>query len=138
MTETAQERAARAGREYDRRHAINLANVVDRLNAEILAAKQNHTDAIEAALAREAALLKEGSALSAWQCIFADGRTGLSSDEHGHQFCQMQRRAEAAESREAALRDALAFYAPSEAAGIKFQGGDDGGYRARAALAVTA
>jgi hypothetical protein len=32
-------------------------------------------------------LEKENSELAAWQCIFHDGKTGLTSDEHGNQYC---------------------------------------------------
>jgi hypothetical protein len=32
-------------------------------------------------------LEKENSDLAAWQCIFHDGKTGLTSDEHGNQYC---------------------------------------------------
>lgn len=42
----------------------------------------------------------------------------------------------AALAREAALREALTFYAPFERNGTRFFGGDDGGKRALAALAV--
>ena len=31
-------------------------------------------------------------ALEAWQCPFVDGTTGLTSDEHGNQFCAMEAR----------------------------------------------
>jgi len=43
---------------------------------------------------------------------------------------------DAALAREAALREALTFYAPFERNGTRFFGGDDGGKRALAALAV--
>ena len=42
----------------------------------------------------------------------------------------------AALAREAALREALTFYAPFERNGTRFFGGDDGGKRALAALEV--
>lgn len=32
-------------------------------------------------------LEKENSELAAWQCIYHDGKTGLTSDEHGNQYC---------------------------------------------------
>jgi len=32
-------------------------------------------------------LEKENSELAAWQCVFHDGKTGLTSDEHGNQYC---------------------------------------------------
>jgi hypothetical protein len=32
-------------------------------------------------------LEKENSDLASWQCIFHDGKTGLTSDEHGNQYC---------------------------------------------------
>ena len=34
-------------------------------------------------------LRKENFALSAWQCPYVDGVTGLTSDEHGNQYCAM-------------------------------------------------
>ena len=41
---------------------------------------------------------KEHRNLAAWQCLFIDGKTGLVNDESGYQYCQMRRRAEAAEA----------------------------------------
>jgi hypothetical protein len=32
-------------------------------------------------------LQKENFELASWQCIYRDGKTGLTSDEHGHQKC---------------------------------------------------
>ena len=32
-------------------------------------------------------LEKENFELASWQCIYHDGKTGLTSDEHGHQTC---------------------------------------------------
>jgi hypothetical protein len=32
-------------------------------------------------------LEKENFELASWQCIYRDGKTGLTSDEHGHQTC---------------------------------------------------
>jgi hypothetical protein len=32
-------------------------------------------------------LEKENAELAAWQCIYHDGKTGLTSDEHGNQYC---------------------------------------------------
>jgi hypothetical protein len=68
-------------------------------------------EAVPALAARVAELEAETSALSSWQCPFPDGKTGLTSDDHGHQFCAMQRRAEAAEA-------ALAATCQREAASI--------------------
>lgn len=41
-------------------------------------------------------LREENFALSAWQCVFHDGKTGLVCGEHGNQYCAMQQRAEKA------------------------------------------
>lgn len=57
-------------------------------------------------LAERDALLAEGAALSAGQCLFTDG-SGLVGDEYGNSVCQMRFRAEAAE----AERDTLAALA---------------------------
>ena len=59
-------------------------------------------DAAQAEIAR---LTAENSALSSWQCVFTDGKTGLVCDDYGNQFCTMQRRAEAAESALATARE---------------------------------
>ena len=32
-------------------------------------------------------LKEENTKLSSWQCPYLDGKTGLTSDDHGHQFC---------------------------------------------------
>jgi len=32
-------------------------------------------------------LQKENAELASWQCIYRDGKTGLTSDEHGNQTC---------------------------------------------------
>lgn len=37
-------------------------------------------------------LEKENAALAAWQCPFQDGKSGLTSDEHGHQYCAKEKR----------------------------------------------
>ncbi len=43
-------------------------------------------------------IMDKGFDLTAWQCPFLDGKKGLSSDEHGHQFCAMERRFEKLEA----------------------------------------
>lgn len=40
-------------------------------------------------------LRAENASLSAWQCVYTDGKTGLVGDEHGNQYCAMARRVEA-------------------------------------------
>lgn len=40
-------------------------------------------------------LRNENASLSAWQCVYTDGKTGLVGDEHGNQYCAMARRVEA-------------------------------------------
>jgi hypothetical protein len=35
---------------------------------------------------------KENEVLATWQCPFQDGKKGLTSDEHGTQFCAMEER----------------------------------------------
>lgn len=52
--------------------------------------------ALEERLRNEAArwiskLIQEKNDLAAWQCPFHDGKTGLTSDEHGHQYRNMER-----------------------------------------------
>jgi len=42
--------------------------------------------------ARIAQLEKDGAALSAWQCIHMDWKTGITSDDHGNQYCAKDRR----------------------------------------------
>ena len=37
-------------------------------------------------------LEEENAALAAWQCPFHDGKSGLTSDEHGHQYCAKEKR----------------------------------------------
>lgn len=32
-------------------------------------------------------LQKENAELASWQCIYTDGKTGITSDEHGNQSC---------------------------------------------------
>lgn len=69
-------------------------------------------DALEAAEAEVARLTAENFALASWQCPFTDGKAGLVCDESGGQFCQMHRRAEAAEAEVVRLRKALEPFAP--------------------------
>jgi hypothetical protein len=38
------------------------------------------------------ALEEENASLVSWQCPFQDGKTGLTSDEHGHQYCAKKKR----------------------------------------------
>lgn len=39
-------------------------------------------------------LRAENSSLSAWQCFYTDGKTGLVGDEHGNQYCSMATKVE--------------------------------------------
>lgn len=48
--------------------------------------------------ARIAELEAENFSLASWQCEFTDGKTGLVCHDNGGTYCQMQRRAEAAEA----------------------------------------
>lgn len=50
------------------------------------------------------ALRAENSSLSAWQCVYTDGKTGLVGDEHGNQYCAM---AKENERLRAALREVM-------------------------------
>ena len=78
--------------------------VADQLEADgvTIATITAERDAAQAEIAR---LTAENSALSSWQCVFTDGKTGLVCDDYGNQFCTMQRRAEAAESALATARE---------------------------------
>lgn len=38
-----------------------------------------------------ARLREENFALAAWQCLFHDGKTGIVNDEHGNQYCAMEK-----------------------------------------------
>ena len=40
-------------------------------------------------------MLAENFSLSAWQCVYIDGKTGLVGDEHGNQYCAMSKRVDA-------------------------------------------
>ena len=78
--------------------------IADQLEADgvTIATLTAERDAAQAEIAR---LTAENSALSSWQCVFTDGKTGLVCDDYGNQFCTMQRRAEAAESALATARE---------------------------------
>ncbi|WP_395543416.1 hypothetical protein [Neotabrizicola sp. sgz301269] len=72
---------------------ITIARSVDAFKAREM------IEAIAAAMrARGAALEAENFSLASWQCEFTDGKTGLVYHDGGGTYCQMQRRAEAAEA----------------------------------------
>jgi len=116
------------------REGYGLAEVTDMFglpasaNAALYAAAPDLHRELTAALAREAALLKEGSALSAWQCIFTDGKTGLVGDEYGNQFCQMHRHVTEQAAEIVRLRSLLAeLYATVKGECPSLLNGDSGG-----------
>jgi len=51
--------------------------------------EQKVSDEITRLRAENERLLKENFSLSAWQCEFADGKTGLVAHEHGGTYCAM-------------------------------------------------
>jgi hypothetical protein len=59
---------------------------------------------------RIAQLEKDGAALSAWQCIHMDGKTGITSDDHGNQYCAKDRRIAQLEAENERLKSYLGTY----------------------------
>lgn len=51
----------------------------------------------------------ENSALSAWQCVYTDGKTGLVGDEYGNQYCAMAKMVEALRAEIEKLRADIAY-----------------------------
>lgn len=64
--------------------------------------EQKVSDEIATLRAKNERLLKENFSLSAWQCEFVDGKTGLVAHEHGGTYCAM---AKENERLKAALQD---------------------------------
>lgn len=65
------------------------------LTANITEVTRDAADALESQAVEIARLTAENAALSAWQCVFEDGKAGIVYDEYGNQYCQMARRAQA-------------------------------------------
>jgi hypothetical protein len=52
-------------------------------------------------------LYNENFALAAWQCVYLDGVTGLTSDDHGNSYCSMAQKNKELEERNKELVAAL-------------------------------
>lgn len=55
-------------------------------------------------------MLAENFSLSAWQCVYIDGKTGLVGDEHGNQYCAMSKRVDALRAKVEKLEGAIVVW----------------------------